>query len=203
MKSRLPCPARPRRGFHPGLRRFRRPPGGGWVETRTFPRVPHRPLTSGRCFTRGYSPPPRWGEERPLQSLPGCGGFPAVGRRLPFWQCVGCVLRTHADYSHRRRRLQQRPLDRGGDLDGGEVGEGPPPLAPRPPSLSADPRPPPPVLSPGGGRLVLALRLPSGYNNMRQHEAARVVARCPQGERYGWGGQFQQETSVCHRAEEQ
>ena len=37
------------------------PPWGGCVETRTFPRVPHRPLCSGRCFTRGYSPPPRWG----------------------------------------------------------------------------------------------------------------------------------------------
>jgi len=52
------------------------PPRGGWVETRTFPRVPHRPLTSGRCFTRGYSPPPRWGEKRRLQSLPACGYSP-------------------------------------------------------------------------------------------------------------------------------
>jgi hypothetical protein len=50
------------------------PPRGGCVETRTFPRVPHRPLCSGRCFTRGYSPPPRWGEERQLQSLPAWAG---------------------------------------------------------------------------------------------------------------------------------
>jgi len=49
------------------------PPLGGWVETRTVPRVPHRPLTSGRCLTRGHSPPARRGEQRPLQGLPACG----------------------------------------------------------------------------------------------------------------------------------
>jgi len=54
--------------------------------------------------------------------------------------------------------------------------------APRPSPL--DPRPSLPTLGPrplfyrlAAGQLVLALPLPSGYNNMRQHEAARVVAR--------------------------
>ena len=47
---------------------------GECVETRSPPRVAHRPLCSGRCFTRGYTPPPRWGEERQLQSLPAVAG---------------------------------------------------------------------------------------------------------------------------------
>jgi hypothetical protein len=52
---------------------FPPPRRGGCVETRTLPRVAHRPLCSGRCFTRGHSPPPRWGEKRRLQILPTCG----------------------------------------------------------------------------------------------------------------------------------
>ena len=43
------------------------PPRGGYVETRTLPRVAHRPLCSGRCSTRGYNPPPRWGEKKQFQ----------------------------------------------------------------------------------------------------------------------------------------
>ena len=69
-------------GSRPGLQ-ISMPLRGGCAETRTFPRVPHRPLSSGRCFTRGHRPPPRWGEERPLQSLPASGGFPIPGRRPP------------------------------------------------------------------------------------------------------------------------
>jgi hypothetical protein len=45
-------------------RRFLRPWRGGCVKPRTFPRVAHRPPHGGRCSTRGYSPPPRRGEER-------------------------------------------------------------------------------------------------------------------------------------------
>jgi hypothetical protein len=42
-------------------------PRGGCVERRSFPRVAHRPPCSGRCSTRGYTPPPRRGEKRQPQ----------------------------------------------------------------------------------------------------------------------------------------
>jgi len=58
------------------LGREKAAPRGGCAKTRTLPRVAHRPLCSGRCFTRGYNPPPhlRGGS---VNSRP----FPRVPRR--------------------------------------------------------------------------------------------------------------------------
>jgi len=44
-----------------------------------FPRVAHRPQNSGRCFTRGYTPWPRWGrrDHDRNNAAVGCCRFPA------------------------------------------------------------------------------------------------------------------------------
>jgi len=70
-------------------RPFLRPWRGGCVITRSRPRVAHRPPCGGRCFTRGHSPPPRWGGCVETRTLPQIAPPGVPARRTTFAAAAG------------------------------------------------------------------------------------------------------------------